>query len=756
MDQRIEDFLDHATEGLRDDVELRLDARAELATHAEAKLLELEDAGIDSDEAIKEAVESLGEPVELAADLYEANRRRMNLRAQLRIFMRFALVPIAILAAVWASDLDTMFVFQNFDTNKSLSSLERAIEKLSDHDQFIMEGDLSRTNKVEQQKAIWESDTTNRGYFGNYFNNASCHRRSPDLSKISPELLETARQVDPDNALYIYIEALREMGVHRDDRDFVTPALRIRWVRGKRTEESKEPPLYEVLDRERLDRGMALVEQALDMPHYNDYALEMANLRLPMLSPPERMIDHVARVRFICGHPLSPLGPLEKRHLARTMIVYGDLLMKEGDFERAEHFLGGWEKFMWQLISKADLSVNVLTACAISKYGYDSAAVYRAARQDAAAERMVARTSVASTPLRKWIEFHKQTNFKKVQQKSGGLLTLGTPAAVQVFHASDFSPSRRLQYTVVTEITVGIISAILLLAILGCILVSLRWRFSKEGHAIPVLLVPPAHTLINVLSFGVVLPGLIFLSVTRWVPWSGHEYSLMTGFHKLASELSLLAVVMLVLPVVLGARTVRKRCRELDIPAASFNKVRVKPILVIGALALLIVWLISVASLSEFWWKTLIVVLITGLALTVRVVLKPVLIGGSALLFCVWLVPTPSSDTINIIAISMAVIMGLTLAISAIAGLIQGLGGRKEYGLFYGTFFRSLIPVLAGVVVLLNLTSRPILRASEAKYLWEDTLFDLSQVNYVKAEADAVERLRSEIQSALLELETMP
>ena len=102
MDQRIEEFLNTATEGLRDDTELRLDARAELAVHAEEKFEELSADGQDDAAAIRETLKSLGDPVELATSFFDANRRRMKLRAQLRIFKRFALVPVAICAAIWA------------------------------------------------------------------------------------------------------------------------------------------------------------------------------------------------------------------------------------------------------------------------------------------------------------------------------------------------------------------------------------------------------------------------------------------------------------------------------------------------------------------------------------------------------------------------------------------------------------------------------------------------------------------------------
>jgi len=98
----------------------------------------------------------------------------------------------------------------------------------------------------------------------------------------------------------------------------------------------------------------------------------------------------------------------------------------------------------------------------------------------------------------------------------------------------------------------------------------------------------------------------------------------------------------------------------------------------------------------------------------------------------------------------------IPLLILAITGFIQGLGGNKRYGLFYGTFFRSMIPILAGAVLLLNLVSRPILRASEAAYIQADSFLFSSQTGGLLPEMKAAEQLRAEIREVLQKLESMP
>jgi len=701
MDKRIEDFLDHASEGLRDDIELRLDTRAELATHAEEKLQELEHDGIAHDEAVQQAVKSLGEPIELATDLYKANRKRMTLRAQLRIFMRFALVPVAIITTIWNLEISpSCSLWRLLQGGPASQQIATMLYNLSDQDCFILDGDLSLENSVDQQKSIWESDPTNRIYFANYFHEVG---RSNDFysSEIPTDLLETARQIDPDNAYYVYLEALQELTntIHttwpNDFGESITPA---------------DTPFYEIINRERLDHCMALIEQALNMSHYSCYSTEMTRIRLSLLPPPRYLIDLMVRLGVVIDSSHSPIIKREALQLTKSMVAYGDLLLKEGDFKRAEQFLNGWEILTRQLSSNSDSLVEVRIACGLPDFGCDSAAVYRAADRNTTADRMAARADVAYIRS-KLIQKMKGSNSDVIQEHGGILAFMSTPNNILPTHAGILAPSRRLELTMVTRFAIGIISALLFLAIVGCVLASLRWRFSKKGRVIPILLIPSGHSLMNTLAYSVILPGMIFLIFTRLVPASGHEYSFSAGAHKLIAEFELLAIALLTLPALLGTRAVRRRCEELNIPTAPFAARR----------------------------------------------LLPILMGESFVLILLWLTPAPPIHLVKLGTFIVAGLTGLTLLASAITGFVQGMGGQKKYGLFYGTVFRSRIPLLAGAMLLINLVSRPILQNAEEKYVRQDTLLNLTQSPHMsRLKTETINYIRTELQAALKELDSMP
>ncbi len=707
MNKQIDDFLSHATEGLRDDTELQLDVRAELASHAEEKLHELKDQGIGDEEALQQTVKALGDPIELAADLYEANRKRMNLRSQLRFFMRFALVPLVLLSTLWAANLDILLMTKLFNGKQPHLPLPHVIRKLSDENKFLITGDPSSKTEAEREKSIWESDPTNRVYFGNYFS-AAMEKWQNDPGKTPEELLDTARKVDPENALYDYLEALKIMESQWSNKE----AVRIISFTFGDALETAELPVYEVQDRERLDQAMALIEKALNEPLNQYHAEEMLRQRLSLLPEPKRMADQVAYIGYSAGCYRPPLHYQYFRKLPKFMMAYGDLLLQEGDNERAAVFLSCWEKMPRQILDgKAGNLIDTMIAMVLIKTGYSAAAIYRAHGFAEEAKQIAAKVDIARAPNLHWNAERENKNYRPMLEKHGSMLALiGVSNIGSPLSPEELSPSRRLEYAVLSEGIAALISITLLLAILGCTIVSLRWRFTKKGRAIPVLLAPDFSTLLQILTFGVILPGLLFLLITRLAPWSGHAYSYRFGLHKLISEFGLLIMAMLILPAILGGKAVRNRCTELDIPSTPLAIRRLNPAFLICAVALVAFWFVPANSSEMCFWSSII----------------------------------------------LAGVIAILLLSGALGGMAQGVAGRKEYGLYYGSLFRSLIPLLAGTSLLLNVMSRPTLFTLEKEYIQADTLVDALSPACFTIENKVSKQLGEETLAALKEAKSMP
>ena len=731
MHQLIEDFLDRATEGLRDDEELRRDARAELATHAEERLRELTGAGKPEDEAVAETLKALGEYLELAGELEAANRSRMNLRARVRLALRFALVPAAIAAALWASDWPSpLFALRaaraagGGDWSSLLTLTGERSRSLSDRQRLVLYGDPNATNEVQRQKAIWEADPTNRVYFGNYFMTALS--TAGDVTNLPPALLETARELDPDNAVYVYLEARTLLGEMKmaqapgtgyapgvpnghafggSERPAAPPdgALLLTDAGQCGDDSAVPPPAYEVLDRERLDQAMASIEQALAMPEARRYQMDMLAERLELYGPPRRYRDFLSRA----GLSASVLLPMARYQLelARATTAYGDLLLEEDEVGRAARFLDAWEPMAHQMLEQATTLIEVLIAAAIMQQGEVAAAVYREAGMEEVASRMQARAEAAQAPVRRWKSARTQGDEQIVEdlEEGGSLMArIMLPALGEEIAPSAFEPSRRLEFTVATEALVGVVTLLLFLVMTGCLGVALRWRFSRKGRVIPLLLMPGWRDWAAILGLGVLLPGALFLLVTRALPLSGHAYSVQAAPHKLIAEFGLLVMTLTTLPAWLTARFVRRRCRELDVPTDPRRPAFARWAILAGCVGMFIAWLFPAGGEPR-----------AGFVLAG--------IGG--------------------------VLAGLGCAAAAITSLVWGLESSR--GLFMGTLHRSLIPALAATVVVLSLVSRPVLAGSEARYLEADTLFVTDKAGFTQVEIRVIEKLRGEMLSVL-------
>ena len=161
-DERIELVLHEATESLAADPELRQDVREELRTHLEETIDSHRESGDSEEESLEFALKSFGSSEEVGEKLFEANRRRMRLRAWVRLGMRWVLTPLAIGVAVVA-----LGRFEGlWEAGVSYSHFYGP--KPPPEHRFLWDGDASRETQAKAQRAIWEADPGNPVYFANY------------------------------------------------------------------------------------------------------------------------------------------------------------------------------------------------------------------------------------------------------------------------------------------------------------------------------------------------------------------------------------------------------------------------------------------------------------------------------------------------------------------------------------------------------------------------------------------------------------
>ena len=99
--KRMDDLIQAATYRFGPDAELQREIARELRAHLEDSIAAARAGGMDEAQAEEAAVRAFGDPDEVGEKLWQANRRRMRLRAVAKWTGRLVLMPAGILLAVW-------------------------------------------------------------------------------------------------------------------------------------------------------------------------------------------------------------------------------------------------------------------------------------------------------------------------------------------------------------------------------------------------------------------------------------------------------------------------------------------------------------------------------------------------------------------------------------------------------------------------------------------------------------------------------
>ena len=703
MDQKIETYLDRATEGLAGDEELRLDVRAELRTHFEAAA---EETGDDS--VVEETLKAFGDVVELAEDMSFANRLRLAWRARARLLLRAVLVPASIIAALWATDTGPLVVLNSLPLFEDiLETLPRPLirfaenrrrtSKLSQHQRLVLGGDDTRKG-ADQWRALWEKNPDNRVYYGDYITRLQVS----DRDRLLTELMHGAK-LDPDNARYPLLAA--------EARVKLAAELEWKW----RDKETIFKALgFKVKDRKALDAGMRDLLAAMEKPDYHTYAREMAEEKLAVLAPPKRMGDQIRRMSLSASILLPDMACV--RNLARLSIAYAHMLGEEGRVEEAKRFLEVPEKLGVWASKDAFTLIEMLVAGALFKMEEQAVPlVLREMGCEAEALRAERRGAALGKPvrtLRSNRKKHTEIDEKRdelVKARGGLLASLLLPAlggSVAPPSADDYRAGRMLEYTVFTQVIMSLAGLLILVAMFGCLLVAVRWRLKPGGGGIPILLLPKWRDMARVLLLGVVLPFAVFMLWTRFSPLSGHAWSVRVAWHRVLGEMVLLVSAVLFVPAWLALRVIRRRCAELDVPVPARSRV---------------------------------------FRYTLLLALALVLVGAVF----------PLGPKVGELPLVLVLCVGIPL-FPCVFWVVAGYGfvGPARYGRFFGTVARSLIPIFAAATVVLSLIAPITLRREEGRFLRADKiLFNGEGAGFSNAENQLTRRLRSDTLAAAKRLE---
>ncbi len=746
-DQPFEKLAEQAASGLKGDQELYLDVKQELRSHLEEKAEKFTHEGHSEDESADLARKSFGSPLDVAADLLNANKRRMKLRALFRLAFGALIVPVAILLALYLGygRLARMHVLATGFTGPVGVRLPPApfygMEYFDDpaHLGAIPElvGGESHAQDILRYWEAHKQDPDGRIYYAYY----ALFLKTDD-ERTYVDAMRQGERLEPENAFYNVMLAewyLRRGMISRGEG----PA--------KYGEVAKD----EVLDQRLFGLGIVELRKAMSKPYLHTHQAEVVRRKLDAMPSPLLTEQYMARVALAAGELLPHLA--RYRALARKMPGCARILISQGKTVEAEAVMDTWRPYSDLLLSDSDTGMihGLVTAACGTILAKEAAGVYDQLGAKTKAEdarRTLGRLRAfrkAQTKARRQVTgetqidsfgFEMPRTREPLTQHGSFLAKFFMPVLVETkITPQELTPSRMHEHVMAEEILMQVLMIVFALLLLLAIASGFLWMLRlRRAASAPLLLVLPAHEVLWVLLMGIMLPMAVYWVYSRMPIIGGREFGLTsTMWPRFVLEYLILGIAMVAIPITMVRRRTRQRCLDLDVPIPDSRQEiasywRVWASLPIAAVIAAIAIhgedpygksdLLSADGQAMFF-VFVAVLLVTLIAAAIR--------QGIGRLLLIFVLPAGlliySMLDYGLMSLhqqdSVLRLGGLALAAAlAVSGAIYAIRHRGEHGLYFGTLARSIAPVCALAIIFMSLTIQPWLMFNEAQWLRRDTV----------------------------------
>jgi hypothetical protein len=471
---QFDDYISAVTRRLRPDAELQMDIAHELRTHLEDTAEAAHAGGMDEDASQSEAVRAFGDADELADKLFEANRRRMRLRAVLKWAARVTLMPAVLLVTMLvltlaAVDLATTLALYDHAFSYSRRSIlprllwgshcpaDSLIESHTPPRSGLTEDELFFAEQedwsVESGEALVARSPTTPRYHAYYtlmlyFHEVDVGQEGADWTSHFQAAIARGKELEPENALYDILEAtalISSSATVPYESDLVTD--------------------LEITDRDAFARGIAGLRRAAQKDAVRTYAGDLRQERSNVRRTPDGLAEQTWTLLRAYGRYASEVMILY--HLSRATPRYAVTLAGEGEIAEALELLDAVERICIMFGVQSDMGVMSRTvqqslirvlagrALVLEEAGRTDAAA--AAREAAAAEHATLRAIVQA-----WI-------------RHGDQFTTHSSKLLLIFGSQRFDDPVLIAETRRAELSVALrtaLSLVLLAPLLGALVLS--------------------------------------------------------------------------------------------------------------------------------------------------------------------------------------------------------------------------------------------------------------------------------------------
>ena len=711
---KIEKLLDNLTLGLKADPEVQLDVKSELRSHLEAKIEEGIQAGLSERESEKQALKSFGDTIQISDGIADANSSKMSFKARLKVFAGILLVPAVIVCALISftpSNLQinlspekllgptACFDSETGSRNKTFWFFER----YTPEEKLILYGDKSRISRAERQKAIWKRFPDNKAYLANYI--ITLLSEKTDDSKWQQKMsdsLKIAKQKDPDNALYNYINAglLIKKACETKSKRIYLKSKNKNGQRKYRTEYS-----IKIKDRERMNMALEEYLKGTSKKYYKTYVNDIVHQRFNIMGYPRTVVENIRQITVAASILLPHISYL--RDIPRSLWLYAEKLQKEGREREALKIVAPWKSYLRHITGDSDFLIAILVDAAVAKLAQKLIPpIYRKAKKTKLADSIDSKLAKIIAPNEKWREEIRKYNIdKKVFEKTGILAGMLLPALGKIdFTEDDFAVSRKIEYAALEKTGVTFLNFIFMLGMVGGLLTALYWRLRTKQKAL--LLAPSPQLLGKIFLLGIILPLTIYILISISGILGGHQYNIICNGFSWGAQFIILLITIPAIIFIMVEKHIRQRCLEIGIECPKSRKSRV--------------------------WRIILIIIFLVLAL---LALFPVKIIPHSQL-------SPLAMTAMIIGLSSICLLTV-YCIILIAEYFTTLFSDNKYALYYGAFAKTLPPVFALAMIFTTFVIIPYLSWREADLISKDKVMYGQSKSFTHAEARVTQKLKA-------------
>lgn len=377
---------------------------------------------------------------------------------------------------------------------------------------------------LSRSLALWRDEPGNPAFFAEY---ACLFMR--ENKALPPDFLDTARRIDPDNAMFTYLAAS---------------------VEGHDSVEQEQDSSWKILDQQRFDKATALIREATLQSRYQSYACEMLHLRLTEF-PIRNRIEQMDLITGLSHHP----SPNIRHYPAYTVILARCWLVAEnGDSETylqcaedAEHLVEGMvcDTPGTMLSSVIMRGMVIVLAKELSDGAAKLGLQEKATRWRGLHERALANKKAG---LSRDFTLEDRSGNPELMAESlfgNGLDTeLKIPATFPVLRDRDLEPGRLLDHEILSRFCCYL--SWILMGV--CLVASLAYRF--RATRLGWRLAERMESLLGwkdwiwIVGAGVLLPLILVGVVNRFTPLGGRQFG-MIGTELLLPTVHFLGLVVL-------------------------------------------------------------------------------------------------------------------------------------------------------------------------------------------------------------------